>query len=162
MDSTWRATCWPEELLEDRVADTILDRQRAIVERFNAIGDWESRYREIIARGKALPDLPDELRKDENKVKGCQSQVWLHADLEDGTLAFQADSDAAIVRGLIALLLEVFDHQPPAEILTADTTFIDDIGLIEHLSQTRSNGLSAMLKQIKYYALAYDAVLKRA
>ena len=144
------------------MADTIGDRQRAIVERFNAIGDWENRYREIIQKGKALPDLPEELRTEENKVKGCQSQVWLHANLDDGTVKFQADSDASIVRGLIALLLEVFDEQPPSEILAADTTFIDDIGLIEHLSQTRSNGLSAMLKQIKYYALAYDAVLKRA
>lgn len=144
------------------MAATIQDKQREIVERFRAIGDWENRYREIIQTGKKLPDLPEELRTEDNKVKGCQSQVWLHAGLDNGDVVFQADSDAAIVRGLIALLLQVYNHQAPSEILASDETFLDDIGLIEHLSQTRSNGLSAMLKQIKYYALAYDALSKRA
>ncbi len=136
-------------------------QQEAIVQRFNAIGDWESRYRAIIDLGKQLPPLPEELRIDSNKVKGCQSQVWLSPKVENGLLAFQADSDAAIVKGLVALLLDVYNGHTPAEILEADESFLDRIGLIEHLSQTRSNGLSAMIKQIKYYALAYDAILKR-
>lgn len=136
-------------------------QQEAIVQRFNAIGDWESRYRAIIDLGKQLPPFPEELRIDGNKVKGCQSQVWLSPKVENGLLAFQADSDAAIVKGLVALLLDVYNGHTPAEILEADESFLDRIGLIEHLSQTRSNGLSAMIKQIKYYALAYDAILKR-
>jgi cysteine desulfuration protein SufE len=143
-------------------ATSIAELQDAIVERFNAIGDWESRYRAIIELGKQLPPLPEELRVDGNKVKGCQSQVWLCPKVDDGALIFQADSDAAIVKGLVALLLDVYNGHSPAEILAADESFIDRIGLIEHLSQTRSNGLSAMIKQIKYYALAYDAILKRA
>jgi len=133
-----------------------------IVGRFHAIGDWESRYREIIQLGKRLPPMPHELQTEENKVKGCQSQVWLSPRLEDGALHFWADSDAAIVRGLVALLVEVYNGHSPAEILASDPCFVDRLGLMEHLSQTRSNGLSAMLKQIKYYALAYDAILKRA
>ncbi|MBI1318550.1 MAG: SufE family protein [Candidatus Hydrogenedens sp.] len=144
------------------MANSIAEKQADITASFQAIDDWESRYRKIIQLGKALPDMPEERKTEDNKVKGCQSQVWLHAALENGRLVFQADSDAAIVRGLIALLLEVYSGQTPAEILAADQTFIDDIGLIEHLSQTRSNGLSAMIKQIKYYALAYDAVIKRS
>jgi cysteine desulfuration protein SufE len=144
------------------MGQSIAEKQAAITASFNAIEDWESRYRKIIQLGKAMPDMPEALKTESNKVKGCQSQVWLHAALDDGRIVFQADSDAAIVRGLIGLLLEVYSGQPPAEILAADETFIDEIGLIEHLSQTRSNGLSAMIKQIKYYALAYDALLKRA
>lgn len=141
---------------------SVAEKQAEIVERFNAIPDWEHRYREIIQLGKRLPELPEALRTETYKVKGCQSQVWLAPQLQDGAVSFQADSDAAIVRGLVALLLEVYNGHPPAEILAADETFLDRIGLIEHLSQTRSNGLSAMIKQIKYYAFAYDTLLKRA
>jgi cysteine desulfuration protein SufE len=148
--------------MSTQASGTVAEKQAEIIERFNAIADWEARYREIIALGKKLPPLPEELRTESNKVKGCQSQVWLAPKLENGCVHFQADSDAAIVRGLVALLLEVYSGHPPAEILAADETFVDRIGLIEHLSQTRSNGLSAMIKQIKYYALAYNAILNRA
>jgi len=141
---------------------SIQEKQVSITARFNAIEDWESRYREIIALGKQLPDMPEDQHTEANKVKGCQSQVWLSPRVEEGRIYFHADSDAAIVRGLVALLVEVYNGHSPDEILAADETFLDRIGLIEHLSQTRSNGLSAMIKQIKYYALAYSAILKRA
>ena len=157
----WPATCWRRAgtHLPD---SSIQEKQEAIVARFNAIDDWEHRYREIIALGKQLPALPEELRTESNKVKGCQSQVWFAPRIEERRLFFQADSDAAIVRGLVGLLLEVYNGQQPAEILAANETFLDRIGLIEHLSQTRSNGLSAMIKHIKYYALAYNSILERA
>lgn len=141
---------------------SIQEKQDSITARFNAIEDWESRYREIIALGKQLPAMPEDLHTEANKVKGCQSQVWLSPRVEEGRIYFHADSDASIVRGLVALLVEVYNGHSPDEILAADETFLDRIGLIEHLSQTRSNGLSAMIKQIKYYALAYSAILKRA
>jgi cysteine desulfuration protein SufE len=140
---------------------SIQEKQAEIVARFTAIEDWESRYREIIALGKQLPPMPEDLHTEANKVKGCQSQVWLSPRVEEGRIFFHADSDASIVRGLVALLVEVYNGHTPDEILAADETFLDRIGLIEHLSQTRSNGLSAMIKQIKYYALAYSAILKR-
>lgn len=137
---------------------SIEEKQKTLVERFGAIGDWEDRYREIIALGRALPALPDEYRTDKNKVKGCQSQVWMHAALEDGKVIFRAESDAAIVRGLVAILVDLYSEQPAHEILRAEPRFIDELGLGSHLSQNRSNGLSAMLKQMKLYATAFQAL----
>lgn len=128
---------------------------------FQAIDDWQERYRKIIDLGKRLEPLPEAYRNDEYKVKGCQSQVWLRADLRDGRVAFQGDSDASIVRGLVALLLDVYSGRTPQEIITSKEGFLDEMGLMQHLSQTRSNGLSAMLKQMKYYAVAYSALVGR-
>lgn len=140
---------------------SIEEKQRALVADFQAISDWQERYRAIIQMGKQLPPLPDEHRTDKNKVKGCQSQVWLHASLEGGCVQFEADSDASIVRGLIAILLRVFSGHPPDEIITAQPHFIDDLGLSENLSQTRANGLAAMVKQIKFYGVAFKAIQDR-
>jgi cysteine desulfuration protein SufE len=132
----------------------IRDKEQEIVEEFQSLSNWRDRYRRIIELGRDLPELPEEFRVDKFKVKGCQSQVWLHPRLEDGNVYFDADSDAAIVRGLIAIILHVYSGHPPDAILAAEPEFIDDIGLSEHLSQTRSNGLSAMLKQLRMYAFA--------
>lgn len=140
---------------------TIEQRQADLVDRFQAITDWEDRYREIIQLGRKLPDFPDELRTDSNKVKGCQSQVWMHAALDDGKVVFHADSDASIVRGLIAILVELYSGQPPEAIMAAPPSFIDELGLGSHLSQNRANGLSAMIKQMKLYATAFNALAQR-
>lgn len=147
---------------ETRMASTIAEKQAEIVGEFAAIADWRDRYRHIIELGRQLPDLPEELRNDNFKVKGCQSQVWLLPSLEDGKVIYRADSDAAIVKGLVAIVLRVFSGHTPDEILASKPDFVDQIGLSEHLSQTRANGLSAMLKQIQMYALAMKAVAARS
>lgn len=147
---------------ERPMASTIAEKQAEIVGEFAAIEDWRDRYRHIIELGRQLPDLPEELRNDKFKVKGCQSQVWLLPSLEDGKVVYRADSDAAIVKGLVAIVLRVFSGHSPDEILASKPDFVDQIGLSEHLSQTRANGLSAMLKQIQMYALAMKAVAARA
>lgn len=115
--------------------------------------DWMDRYEEIIKLGNTLAPYPEEHRDDKYKVKGCQSQVWLHPEVKDGILHFDADSDSAMTRGLIALLVIVFSDRPAAEIKEASLEFLERLGLKEHLSPTRSNGLSAMVKQMKLYAL---------
>lgn len=138
----------------------IADRQKEIVSNFAVFEDWQDKYRLIIDLGRKLPDFPEEHRTEENKVKGCQSQVWFHARLEGDRVVFVADSDAAIVRGLIAILLKVFSDAPPREILEASTDFLKEMGLGDHLSPTRSNGLAAMVKQIKYYAMAFNTLLE--
>ena len=140
---------------------TILKNQTQIVEEFSKLQDWQSRYRKIIQTGKLLPRLDPSLRTEENRIKGCQSQVWLHARLEDELLIFEAGTDSILVRGLVALVLRVFSGHSPKEILAAKVTFINDLGLGENLSQNRSNGLIAMIKQIQYYALAFQALLDR-
>lgn len=137
---------------------SIEEKQAEIVQEFSAIADWRDRYRHIIDLGRALPELPEELRDDKFKVKGCQSQVWLHASMEDGKIVYRADSDAAIVKGLVALAVRVFSGHTPDEIVSAKPDFVDQIGLSEHLSATRANGLSAMLKQIRMYAVAMKAM----
>ncbi len=139
----------------------IADRQREIVDNFAILSDWEDKYRLIIDMGRKLPPFPEEHRVDTNKVKGCQSQVWFHARLENDHVVFDADSDAAIVRGLIAILLKSFSDAPPKEIMDASTEFLKEMGLGEHLSPTRSNGLAAMIKQIKYYALAFNTLVEQ-
>lgn len=143
-------------------SSTIATRQSVIVEELSSAGSWQDRYRAIIRIGRELPDFPEEHRTDANKVKGCQSQVWLHAGLEpDGTVTFHGDSDASIVKGLVALVIRAFSGATPAEIVAAPTTFVDELGLSENLSQTRANGLSSVLKQIKLYGVAFSALVQR-
>lgn len=135
---------------------TIKEIQEEIIEEFAAFDDWMDKYAYLIELGGNLQPLPEVQMKEENLIKGCQSRVWLHADFKEGLMHYNAYSDAVIVKGIVALLLRVFSKQKPMDILNADTSFISTIGLDEHLSPTRSNGLAAMLKQIKFYALAYS------
>jgi cysteine desulfuration protein SufE len=130
--------------------------QDEIVDEFEFLTDWEQKYQYIIDLGKDLPPFPEKYRNADHIVKGCQSQVWLHADKEDGHIHFQADSDAFIVRGLVSLLMRVYDRQSPADILHQELYFIDRIGLSTALSPTRSNGLASMVKKIKTFAVAFS------
>ncbi len=132
--------------------ETAADAQRAIAEEFAFFGDWTERYQYLIDLGRKLPPFPDELKTEAHKVSGCQSQVWLVADGDAHKLAFHAVSDSAIVSGLIALLLRVYSGRPAQEILDTPPRFIEAIGLAQHLSPTRSNGLAAMLQTIREYA----------
>ncbi|EQC50884.1 SufE family protein [Bacteriovorax sp. DB6_IX] len=127
---------------------------------FSQFSDWEDKYKHIISLGKALVEMPEELKTEENKVKGCQSQVWLHADLKDGKIIFQADSDAAIVKGIVSVLVRVYSNATPEEVLATKPEFLDEIGLRQHLSMSRANGLSSMVKQISMYALAFQTKIK--
>lgn len=138
----------------------INERQQAIIDEFGQIEDWEDRYAKIISYGKAMPAMDDAHKIDKNTVKGCQSTVWMHAELKDGHVELQGDSDAMIVRGLIALVLKVYSGGTPAEVVATPPTFIESTGLASHLSQTRANGLNAMLKQIKMYAAVFAAMSK--
>lgn len=132
-------------------------RAREVVEEFSFFDDWMARYEYLIELGRSLPLIEDAYKTDAYKIHGCQSQVWLRAEREDGRIRFRADSDALITRGLVALLIRVLDGATPAEILAADLSFLDEIGMKEHLSPTRKNGLDAMIKQMKHYAVAlYD------
>ena len=135
----------------------IAARQRALVSEFQALPDWEARYSRIISLAKALAPLPEEQRIEGNRVRGCSSTVWLWADLTDGVVVYRGDSDAVLVRGLVALLLSVYSGQAPAAILAAPPTFITELGLNQNLSPNRANGLTAMVKQIMIYALAFKA-----
>lgn len=138
--------------------NSIEDIQTEIVEEYNSVDDWMDRYSMIIDEGASLAPLDDKYRTPANLIEGCQSRVWIQADLTpEGRIHFQADSDAMIVKGIIALLVKVLDNRTPDEVLGADLHFINDIGLGENLSPTRSNGLLAMLRQMKAYALAYKA-----
>lgn len=137
---------------------TIDQTQDEIIEEFEGLTDWMDRYAYIIDLGNTLPAFPDSLKTPDNLIEGCQSRVWIEAKEEaNGDLVFEADSDALIVKGIVALLLRVLSGHTPDEILNADLYFIDKIGLREHLSPTRSNGLVSMVKQIHNYALAYKA-----
>lgn len=136
---------------------TIAEIQQEIVEEFALFDNWEEKYEYLIDMGKKLSPIDEQYRTEENKIKGCQSQVWMHSSLENGNVVFQADSDAMIVKGLVSMLVRVFSNQKPADIVDAPVTFIDDIGMTSHLAQTRSNGLRAMLKQIKLDALAWQS-----
>lgn len=122
--------------------------------------DWMQRYEYMIELGKSLPIIAIEYKNDDYVIKGCQSKVWLHAELKNNIINFTADSDAIITKGIIAILIRVFSNQPPKAIIDSSTQFIDDIGLKEHLSPTRANGLTSMIKQIKMYAIAYQTQLK--
>lgn len=138
---------------------TINEVQEEIVEEFSLFDDWMQRYEYMIELGKSLPLIDKQFKTDDNIIKGCQSKVWVHADLEEDKLVFTADSDAIITKGIIAILIRVFSHQHPDAILKADTSFIDKIGLKEHLSPTRANGLVSMIKQLKMYAIAFKTQL---
>ncbi|MDE7387228.1 MAG: SufE family protein [Muribaculaceae bacterium] len=135
---------------------TINDTQDRIIEEFSDIDDWMDRYAYIIDLGNALPPIDPKFKTTQYLIEGCQSRVWLNAELIDGRVHYTADSDAIIVKGIISLLIEVLNDHTPREILDADLYFIDRIGLSEHLSPTRSNGLLAMVKQMRMYALAFD------
>lgn len=137
---------------------TIQETEDEIVEEFALFDSWDDKYEYIIDLGKKLPPLAEEHKKDENKVKGCQSTVWLVADYKEGKILYQADSDAVIVKGLISMLIRVLNGHSPDEILAADMGFINKIGMTSHLAQTRSNGLLAMVRQMKNYALAFKSI----
>ena len=132
--------------------------QDEIIAEFSDFDDWMDRYQMLIDMGNEQPPLADQYKTEQNLIDGCQSRVWLQADLVDGKLQFRAESDALIVKGIVALLVRVLSDHTPQEILDADLYFIDRIGLREHLSPTRSNGLGAMLKQMKMYALAFKTI----
>lgn len=133
---------------------TIKELQEEIIDEFEMFEDWMERYEHLIELGKSLPIIDEQYKVEENIIKGCQSKVWLHSEIQGDKIHYTADSDAILTKGLVALLLRVFTNQTPKDILEADTKFIDEIGLKEHLSPTRANGLVSMLKQIKLYAIA--------
>ena len=133
------------------------EREAAVVAEFSRLTTWEERYQKLIALGKSLPPLKDELKTEESRVRGCQSQVWMHGSMEDGLVHFEADSDAILVRGLVALCLRVYSDRSPAEILKTAPDFIRAIGLEQKLSPSRANGLFAMIKQMKFFAVAFAA-----
>lgn len=138
---------------------TISEIQEEIVDEFSMFDDWMQKYEYIIDMGKSLPLIDEKYKVDHNIIKGCQSKVWVHAELEGDRLVFTADSDAIITKGIIAVLVRAFSNQKPQDIIDADTNFIDEIGLKEHLSPTRANGLVSMIKQLKLYAVAYQTQL---
>ncbi|MCV9932443.1 SufE family protein [Flavobacterium sp. LS1R47] len=136
---------------------TIKEIQNEIVEEFSMFDDWMQRYEYIIELGKNLPLIKEEYKTEDNLIKGCQSKVWLQGEQNDDTIVFTADSDAILTKGIIAILIRAFSNQKAEDILKADVDFIDEIGLKEHLSATRANGLVSMIKNIKMYALAFDS-----
>ncbi|PAU95410.1 Fe-S metabolism protein SufE [Aliifodinibius salipaludis] len=135
--------------------------QQQIIDEFKALSDWTERYKHIIKQGQNLGSLDEEHKVEENLVRGCQSQVWLHTELEDGKVIFEADSDAAITKGLVALMVRFYSGQTPEDIINTDPTFIKKIGMEQHLSPTRSNGLASMVKQMKIYAMAYKTKMQK-
>jgi len=135
---------------------TINEIQDEIIDEFSGLDDWMDKYQLLIDLGNEQPPLDEQYKTESNLIDGCQSRVWLQADYENGVIHFQAESDALIVKGIVSLLIRVLSDHTPKEILDADLYFIDEIGLKEHLSPTRSNGLLAMIKQIRSYALAFS------
>ncbi len=140
---------------------TIEAIQEEIIDEFSMFDDWMQKYEYMIDLGKSLPLISEENKTENRLITGCQSKVWLDAQLLDGKISYTADSDAIITKGIIAILLRVFSNQTPEAILSANMNFIDEIGLKEHLSPTRANGLVSMIKQLKIYALAYQAQLNK-
>lgn len=139
---------------------TLQDRIERMVQEFEGLKDWEDRYKKVIQLGKTWGDLPDDKKTEEAKVKGCQSQVWLHAHLDDqGRIQFQGDSDALLVKGLVAVLLSVYSGSAPDEILKSSPDFLKKLGFEANLSPSRANGLFAMLKQIRHFAFAFQVQL---
>jgi len=134
--------------------------QADLIDEFSMFDDWMDRYEHMIDLGKSLPLINPKFKTEDNIIKGCQSKVWLHADLENEKVVFSADSDAIITKGIVAILIRVFSNQSPNTILNTNTDFIDEIGLKEHLSPTRANGLVSMIKKIKMYALAYQTQIE--
>ena len=140
---------------------TIAEIQEELIDEFSMFDDWMQRYEYMIDLGKSLPIIDEQLKTDDRIIKGCQSKVWLNAELKDDKIVFTADSDAIITKGIIAILIRVFSNQKPEDILNSTTDFIDKIGLKEHLSPTRANGLVSMIKQLKLYAVAFQSQLKK-
>lgn len=138
---------------------SIKEIQNEIIDEFSMFDDWMQRYEYMIELGKSLPLIDDKYKTDDYIIKGCQSKVWVHAEMNDDKVVFTADSDAIITKGIIAILIRTFSNQHPKDIIEADTDFIDEIGLKEHLSPTRANGLVSMIKQLKMYAVAYQTQL---
>ncbi|MEO7978256.1 SufE family protein [Flavobacterium sp.] len=136
---------------------TIKEIQNEIIDEFSMFDDWMQRYEYIIELGKSLPLIKEDYKTDENLIKGCQSKVWLQGEQKDNKIVFTADSDAILTKGIIAILIRAFSNQKAEDIINSDTQFIDEIGLKEHLSATRANGLVSMIKNIKMYALAFDS-----
>ncbi|HPW67616.1 MAG TPA: SufE family protein [Salinivirgaceae bacterium] len=134
---------------------TIEEKQKAIIDEFALFDDWMDKYAYIIELGKDLEPLPEEMKTKENLIEGCQSKVWVLADYSDGKVHFRGDSDAILTKGLVSLIIRAYTDQTPSDIIENQPTFIEKIGLSEHLSPTRSNGLNSMIKQIKLYAMAY-------
>ncbi len=139
---------------------TIEAIQEELIDEFSLFDDWMQKYEYMIDLGKSLPLIDPSLKTDDRLIKGCQSKVWLHSELENDKVVFTADSDAIITKGIVAILIRVFSNQKPEDIVAANTDFIDEIGLKEHLSPTRANGLVSMVKQMKLYAIAYQTQLK--
>lgn len=139
----------------------IQEIQQNIIKEFAALSDWTERYKYIIKLGRDLDPLDEKYKVEENLVRGCQAQVWLHTRLEDDKVVFKADSDAAITKGLVALMIRFYSDQDPDTIISTNPDFIQKIGMEEHLSPTRSNGLASMVKQMKIYAMAYKTKLKQ-
>tara|TARA_A100001234_G_scaffold9510_1_gene7779 strand:+ start:285 stop:701 length:417 start_codon:yes stop_codon:yes gene_type:complete len=137
---------------------TIENLQETLIEDFSFFDDWTQKYEYMIELSKTLDKMDESLKNDENLIKGCQSKVWLNADFKDGKINFIADSEAIITKGIIAILLMVFNNKTPDEIIKSDVSFIEKIGLKEHLSPNRANGLYSMIKQIKFYAIAYNKI----
>jgi len=135
----------------------IKETEERIIREFELLQDWQERYKYIIKLGTKLDPLPDEQRVDDNLVKGCQSQVWLTAEMKDGKVIFNADSDAAITKGLVSLMIRFYSDREPDVILNTKPEFIDKIGMASHLSPTRANGLASMIKQMKIYAMAFKS-----
>ena len=140
---------------------TINEIQDSIIEEFGDFEDWLDRYQLLIDLGNEQEPLPEEYKTDNNLIEGCQSRVWLQADFVDGKVQFRAESDALIVKGIVSLLVKVYSEHTPDEILESETYFVEAIGLKEHLSPTRSNGLVAMIKQMRLYALAFKTKMER-
>ena len=135
---------------------TIENLQQNLIQDFSFFEDWTQRYEYMIELSKGLEKMDVQMKNDKNIIKGCQSKVWLHAELNNGKIKFLADSEAIITRGIIAILLTIFNNRTPEEIIESDTNFIEKIGLKEHLSPNRANGLYSMIKQIKFYAIAFS------
>lgn len=135
----------------------IQEEQQKIIKEFQALADWTERYKHIIKLGRDLDPLDEQYKIEENLVRGCQSQVWLHTSFKNGKVIFEADSDAAITKGLVALMVRFYSNREPDTIINTEPLFIKKIGMQEHLSPTRSNGLASMVKQMKIYAMAYKS-----
>ena len=140
---------------------SIREKAQEVIEEFNMFDDWMDKYNYLIEMGKSLPIIDAKHKTENNLISGCQSRVWLYADMQGDKVVFTADSDAVITKGIIYLLIRVLSNEKPEDILNADLSFIDQIGLKEHLSPTRSNGLVSMIKQIKMYAMAFQAKQKK-
>lgn len=136
---------------------TIQEKENAIIEEFDVFEDWMDKYNYLIELGQSLPIIDDKYRNDSYLINGCQSRVWISAEIEDGKMILKADSDAVITKGVVSLLVNVLSDEKPSDILNCELNFLNKIGLQEHLSPTRANGLTSMIKQIKLYALAFQA-----